>query len=155
MIKTLMIVDANIIEDGPIIDVEINVLDGFLKAPDGRNISLTKLEHIPDPINVKALIDTGTANCCIADWIVEKLALVEIGRKDASNALGQPYVSKMYMAQVVIPTVPEHFVCNGDVQSLPMKDTKFDCIIGRSILSHGISTYYGPENKFTLTFYIG
>ncbi|MCH7534709.1 MAG: hypothetical protein IH948_03015 [Bacteroidetes bacterium] len=152
MIKSLTVTDPDITDKGPIIEVTIPKPEGYHRFHDGRSIPLSSITEEIKPIQVKALIDTGSANCWIADWIVDKFGLLNLGGKKARNTLGIEHISGTYQATIIFPTEPLELEIPGIAQNLPLIDSNFDCIIGRAILEHCTFTYNGKQNKFTMEF---
>ena len=149
---SISIEQANITQEGPLIEIMVAIPEGTFTLPDGTVKSLSTITEPMNPIPVTALVDTGASDCTIANHIADLLGLVESGESIGTNVMGTTASYKRSPVSIIIPTQPDIFKIDGEVHRLPLTDNNFDFIIGRNLLAFMTLTYYGKENKFVLEF---
>jgi hypothetical protein len=116
------------------------------------------LRPIPQPVQLRALIDTGAEATCLDRAIITRAALPWLSPTQA-NMPGGPGLlwSSIYRAGVTIlhpsgrprqhHVTPYVLVCE-----LPLGLLGYDAVIGRDILATLRFTYDGPAGTFTLDY---
>jgi len=132
---------SNLEIEGPIVDVSFSIpneLDSKLKIEDKK---------IPNPILVKAMIDTGSSHCVIQENIPKQLGLSPVGATGIRTATGR---SECYLYFLRM-SIPKHnFVYEGVFTAVTLEAQQSACLIGRDLLSKCTFIYNGPKNEFTL-----
>jgi hypothetical protein len=136
-----------LLPEGAVVEVVIGL--------DRREIQTLRsaLRPVPQPRQLRALIDSGADLCCLDPAIVKALALIW----DSSLPTNMPAVtgltfSSLYRAGVtILHPSGQHFVApDMIVCELPLGVLGYDALIGRDILDLLRFTYDGPARAFAL-----
>lgn len=136
---------ANMVVSGPTADVHISVGPALAQYLSKQGLA------IPPAVPAVALIDTGASRTVITASIVQTLGIKPVGMaKMSTPSTSTPVPVQEYSIRVAFP--------NGtivDVQKAiqaPMGGQSIQCLIGRDVLQHGILTYIGYINQYSLSF---
>ncbi len=135
--------DLNLQKDGPLIEVL------FLISAELEEKYREDKKEIPEPVKVKALIDTGASMCVIQENIPKKLGLEPVGAIKISTPSSKDYECYQYFMRMTIPS--HSLTYQGVFIASPLQGQEINCLIGRDLLSHGILIYIGNSNLFTLS----
>lgn len=130
-------------KDGPVIEVH------FLISSELEKKYLTEKILLPDPIIIKALIDTGASACVLKKEIPERLGLTPIGTIKICTPSNKDHECYQYFMRMVIPT--QQLVYEGIFIAAPLDGQEISSLIGRDVLKNGILIYIGYANQFTLS----
>ena len=130
---------------GPRLEVLIGVSE-----PTHQAIRETGQEP-PEPVRVRALIDTGASTTVIAASLVPRLGLFPSGSKNILTPSCADHEAITYDISLYFPShnMPFPHVC---VIAAPLDGQGISCLIGRDILSRGLLIYEGYANRFILSF---
>ena len=135
---------------GPIIDVAV----GVSRA---RSQALQASGHpVPNPVQVRALVDTGASCTCIDPSVLASLGLSPTGVAaiHTPSTAQKPHSANQYDVSLVllhpklsltfhtVPVVEAHLSAVQGIQAL----------IGRDLLSNCLFVYDGQSGRFTLAF---
>lgn len=67
---SISIEQANITQEGPLIEIMVAIPEGTFTLPDGTVKSLSTITEPMDPIPVTALVDTGASDCNVLPTIL-------------------------------------------------------------------------------------
>lgn len=129
--------------DGPIIDVH------FFISSELEKKYLEEKKALPEPVVVKALIDTGASACVLRKEIPEKLGLTPIGITKICTPSTKDHECYQYFMRMVIPA--QNVTYEGIFISAPLDGQEIEGLIGRDVLKNGILIYIGYANQFTLS----
>jgi len=129
-------------KDGPILEVY------FLIPSELEKKYIEEKIPIPEPVIVKALIDTGASACAIKREIPERLGLKPTGVTNISTP-SSTQECYQYFIRMVIPS--HQITYQGVFIAAPMETGDVNCLIGRDVLKSGILIYIGYTNQFTLS----
>ena len=132
----------NLKEEGPLLEVQ------FIISSELEKKYKEESKQIPDPINVKALIDTGASSCVIQEDIPKKLGLQPVGQVKMSTPSCENTDCFVYFMRMISPA--HGLIYEGSFIGAPLKVQKIDCLIGRDVLKDSILIYLGYINQFTL-----
>lgn len=130
-------------KEGPIIEVH------FLISSELEKKYLEEKKPLPEPVPIKALIDTGASACVLKKEIPEKLGLTPIGTTKICTPSTKDHECYQYFMRMVIPA--QQLVYEGIFISTPLDGQEISCLIGRDVLKNGILIYIGYANQFTLS----
>ena len=135
------------------------LLNAVISISKERTAALTAANQpIPNPVSIRALVDTGASTTCIDPSILQALSLTPTGNiKMVTPSTGKtPVDIDQYDVSIMIPAalnqIPFH------LHTIPVACTDlvssqgFHALIGRDILSHCLLTYNGSMAVFTLAF---
>lgn len=108
-------------------------------------------KSIPDPISLSALIDTGASTCLIRKDIPERLGLKPTGTAKIATVQSRGHVCSTYWMRLVIKMENDMFVHTGSFTAVPLEEQDVSVLIGRDLLKHGVFTYAGNADKYTLS----
>jgi gag-polyprotein putative aspartyl protease len=136
--------------DGLLVDVVI----GF----DAKALRLLQLagQPIPQPVQVRGLLDTGADATAISAACAKRLSLAVVGTVSTHTAAGSLVVNQFsislsilgaHKAGLLLSVSPELTVTEWlDPPS------GLDALVGLDVLSQGLLIYDGPGQQFTLAF---
>jgi predicted aspartyl protease len=134
----------NIREIGPVLECLI--------APSQIYIDTLKLskDELPEPVKVRALIDTGASTTVVQKGIAKKLGLnvvsvIRIGTPSHINVECEVYDIAIIF-DITRVTFPNIMVIEA-----PLEGQDIQCLIGRDLLSTSVFIYNGIDNSFTLS----
>ena len=104
---------------------------------------------VPTPIGLEAKIDTGADRSVLSKGIAAQLGLHPVGVSFVDTPSSQNIRCYEYAVRIIFPN---DVVWQGALLESPMEDATKQCLIGRDILGHGVLTYIGYHNLFTLSF---
>lgn len=130
-------------KEGPILEVHFLISSELEKKYRKEN------KTIPEPIIIKALIDTGASACVIKKEIPEKLGLKPTGIIKICTPSCKDHECYQYFMRMVIPT--HGLIYEGPFISAPLEGQDVNCLMGRDSLKTGILIYIGYMNQFTLS----
>ena len=135
--------NQNLQIEGPVVEVQFLIskeLEAKLRA-EGK--------PIPQPLRVRALIDTGASNCAVQEDIPQKLGLQPIDKIPVSTPSGNALCYRYFMRMLI----PAHNIIYEGiftaVSGLIVQNIQ--CLIGRDLLSFSEFIYHGKQKSFTLT----
>lgn len=106
---------------------------------------------VPTPVRAAAMIDTGASGTVINPEIVKNLGIHPVGRVGINTpSTTEPVEVFQYNVDLVFPN---HTVI-PDILAIaaPLGGQAIQCLVGRDVLKHGVLTYIGYINQFTLSF---
>ncbi len=137
--------------DGPMVLAFVTVSEGRAKA-------LTEAKQpMPDPIKIRALVDTGASCTCVDPKVLEGLGLTPTGTTTVVTAGGVPEERSQFDIGLVIPgsnsadsllierTIPVVATHLLEIQG-------FHALIGRDILGRCVMNYNGALRTFTIAY---
>jgi hypothetical protein len=106
--------------------------------------------HVPPPVPVTALVDTGAFNSAIDRNIVLRLGLRPVGAALISSPgpVARPVRVLQYAVQIVLPTLDAVDITVIEAQV----DETIQAVLGRDILAHAIFIYNGFSGECTISF---
>lgn len=129
--------------EGPILEVH------FLISSDLENKYRIANIPIPEPVIVKALVDTGASSCIIQSKIPTDLKLEPIGKITINTPSSTNHECYQYYMRMVIPSTG--LVYEGVFIAAALEGQNISSLIGRDLLNNGIFIYIGYANQFTLS----
>lgn len=138
-------------KDGPVLELVVSVSRS-------RRYVLTRFQSlVPEPIVVRALIDTGATFSCLDSAVFKRLSLSSKGTipilTPTTGASPQPL--NRYDVDLKCLTTPlENLFLFEDfpVLEAPLAAQGIQALIGRDILERCLFVYDGPANTFSLSF---
>jgi len=126
------------------------VIQAFI-GPSREFIAAFGAASIAPPLAVSALIDTGAASTVITPETARILQLRTVG------------IIRVHTPTTVEPVLCRQFYVNINFTSAfavedilaieaPLTGQPIQCLIGRAVLSRGVLTYSGVDNRFRLAF---
>lgn len=135
--------NPNLQMEGPVVEVQ------FLLPKELEARYLAENKPLPEPVKVRALIDTGATNCAVQEDIPQKLGLQPIDTKTISTPSGD-IKCYLYFMRMLIPT--HNIITEGAFTAVPgLVVQHLHCLLGRDLLAHGELLYQGKLNQFILT----
>lgn len=130
---------------GPLVEVLIGPSRLYAQVLTSRG------KPVPPPVKATAMIDTGASGTVIAPGIIAQLGISAIGRTTMSTpSTTLPIAASKFHVALALPNnVVIHSVVAIEA---PLGGQHIDCLIGRDVLRHGVLTYIGYINQFTLSF---
>ena len=111
---------------------------------------------LPDPLNVRALVDTGADRSVVALSILKKLGLNPVGQTDLYTAStgGQPEVRDDYVVDLSFSgdkpgRLAEDLIVVG---SDGLSGLSVEMLLGRDVLGNCLLVYDGPNRRFSLAY---
>jgi hypothetical protein len=133
----------NLTLTGPTLDIQVLISSELQEQ-------LTKVKNeIPNPIPIKALIDTGASHSIIRKEIPEKLNLKPIGTVKINTPSSKDHECYQYFMRLIFPSHGLSY--EGIFTATPLEGQNIDCLIGRDLLASSILIYIGYDNSFTLS----
>jgi len=105
--------------------------------------------EVPDPVPVKAMIDTGATVSVIEPDVAKRLGLKPVGIVEISTASSESVECYQYLIRLIFPN---NVIVETTAVEAPLRGQQTQCLIGRDVLSHGVLVYTGYINQFTLSF---
>jgi hypothetical protein len=145
------IVTGEITEDGAVIDALVGV------SRSRRGALLRVGFAVPEPVAVRAPLDTGSFACAFMPEVFQRLgveALQQIPVRTPSTRPGEPHICGLYDVELTL-------VSNGRavpfrrIQAIASDDFDRDgvqALIGRDVLDACVLEYCGPHLAFSLAF---
>lgn len=133
----------NLEGDGPVLEVHFsipNILESQYRKSG---------KPIPEPIIVKALIDTGASSCVIQSDIPQKLGLQPVGATKINTPSCQDSECYQYFMRMILPQ--QGLFYEGVFTAAPLSGQNINSLIGRDVLKQGILIYIGYVNQFTFS----
>ena len=133
----------NLQQQGPMVDVRLWIgtpVEGALKKSGNK---------IPQPVQAKALIDTGATGTVIHPELVKQLGLKPIGIVSITTPSSENVPCYEYIIRIMFPN---NVVMESFAVEAPLKGQQIQCLIGRNVLARGVLVYTGYINQFTLSF---
>lgn len=143
--SSITISSPNLCEEGPKLYVTVSI------SRDLEEKYKESGQKVPDPMSLSALIDTGASNCLIRKDIPGKLGLKPIGTAKIATVQSRGHVCSVYWIRLVIKMANDVFVHTGPFTAVPLEEQDISILIGRDVLKHGIFTYEGKANKYTIS----
>ncbi len=140
---SVTITPDNLEKDGPILEIHFFVSSELEKNYKEKNIPL------PEPVIIKALIDTGASACVLKKEIPEQLGLKPTGVIKICTPSSKDHECYQYYMRMVIPS--HKLVYEGPFISAPLDGQEISGLIGRDVLKNGILISIGYANQFTLS----
>ena len=133
------------------------VVDLFA-APRVSRIAAMKAagESSPEPVQVRALADTGASRSFVQTSILERLELVSLGTELVHSLPtgSSPKLARLFAIQLFFSGVPGG-VITPDLQVAEAEDLSgfgVDMLLGRDVLNRCLLIYNGHEGRFTIAF---
>lgn len=140
--SSVTVAQKDLEQEGPILEVQFFISTELEKKYRADN------KKLPEPITVKALIDTGASGCTLKKDIPESLGLEPIGKINIITPSGTQECYQYFMKMVILPN---NVVYEGPFIAAPLDGQEIKTLIGRDILKNGILIYIGYVNQFTLS----
>lgn len=141
------------------IGAEGPVLSAIVAVSEARAAALRSAgQPIPDPVPIRALLDTGASCTCIDPFVVDALELTPTGsvRINTPTTGNRPQDRNQYDVGLAIPgAVRGHaplFLATIPVVATDLQQQGFAALLGRDILSACLLTYNGTMGWYTLAF---
>jgi hypothetical protein len=135
----------NLVAVGPVVELYVGPSHSLAQA------LAKKGKSAPSPVQVLAMIDTGSSGTVLAPPVVQRLGIHPVGvaqRMTPSTKTAVPvnqyHVGLSFPNQVAVP----------DVLAIeaPLGGQPVQCLIGLDSLSQGVLVYIGYTQQFTLSF---
>jgi predicted aspartyl protease len=104
---------------------------------------------LPDPVAVKAMIDTGATGSVVQPAVVKQLGLQPIGVVNISTPSSESVPCYQYSVRLIFPN---NVIAEAIAIEAPLRGQQIQCLVGRDVLAHGVFVYTGYINQFTLSF---
>lgn len=136
------------------------ILNGFIGVSLARRNALVAANQaVPNPAQIRGLIDTGASGTCVDPSVLTILGLSPTGSVTVNTPStgNQPHVADQYDVSLLIPgalathaplTVPNLPVMCAEL----LTAQGFHALIGRDILSRCLFSYNGAMGLFTLAY---
>jgi hypothetical protein len=134
------------------------VINAFVGVSGPRLAALTKAGvPIPNPVLVRALVDTGASHTVVDPTVMKALGLDprRIAKTITPSTGATPHKCFTYDISFHVPlgTATSLFSkLAWEVSSLELKHQGFEVLLGRDILAEGMLVYDGRANTFALAF---
>lgn len=134
------------------------LVDAVVAVSGARRQALEKAgQTIPDPIPIRALLDTGASGTCIDPAVLTALGLTPTGMIAVNTPTtgNQPHQAFQYDVGLLIPApagLPLVRPSLAVVASELLQRQGFHALIGRDILHGCILTYNGSAGLFMLAY---
>ncbi|MBU3906647.1 MAG: retroviral-like aspartic protease family protein [Nanoarchaeota archaeon] len=135
--------NPNLEADGPVLEVQFLISSELEKKYKKEN------NPLPEPVTVKALIDTGATSCVIQEDIPKKLNLQPVGEVNMSTPSTKGCNCFQYYMRMVIPS--HNLIYEGPFIAASLDGQNISSLIGRDVLKDSILIYIGNKNQFTLS----
>lgn len=128
---------------GPLLQVFI--------GPSRELIAAYGTERVAAPIPVSAPVDTGAAATVFTAETAALLGLGSVGAVSIHTPTTiDPVLCRQFHVNVYLS--PAFAVENIVVIEASLTGQSLQCLLGRDVLSHGVLTYDGRHNRFSLAF---
>jgi len=145
-------VSGKLVNAGAIIEVQVGVGVARRQVLESRKI------RVPDPIFVKAIIDTGSFLSACSPRIFEELGISPVSYqpiRTASTEPGKPHDCPVFDVSLAV-------IANARPEPLPItrllefshwgEEEGAEAVMGRDLLAHCCLDYRGAHKTFTLSF---
>lgn len=134
------------------------LIDAFVGVSSARHAALTaQNQAIPNPVRIRALVDTGASGTCVDPSVVASLGLTPTGQTPMSTpSTGTtPHIADQYDVSLIIPCqnkppLVQQTVGVACVQLLAPQG--FHALIGRDLLRQCVLTYDGTRGFFIIAY---
>jgi len=133
----------NLRADGPVIEVRLALRSTF------EQTLIQNYQAVPEPIKIRALIDTGSPITVIREGIADRLSIDPSGTDWLTTALSSYTQCPVYPVRLLFSDEASFEVT---VAAVPLPYQNVECLIGRDVLRHAVLTYIGFKDTFTLSF---
>lgn len=133
------------------------ILSAYITVSEARAAALTEAgQPIPQPVLIRALVDTGASCTCVDPSVLATLNLTPTGSVSINTpSTGTtPHLADEYDVGLTIPdgASPLFLQTIPVVASELLTSHGFHALIGRDILEHCLLVYNGKESFFSLAF---
>jgi predicted aspartyl protease len=128
---------------GPVVELALVVDEALEKHLRANNLP------VPAPVVTHAMIDTGATGTVISPSIPKQLNLSPVGVTSINTASHANVRCYQYPLRILFP---RNVVAETLAIAAPLQGQNIQCLIGRDLLRHGVLTYIGYANQFTLSF---
>jgi len=125
---------------GPVVDLRLAPCRAALQSME------RKRQTLPEPMDLKALVDTGASRSIIQESLVQTMRIFPVGIARMSTTLKRQTLAYEYYLDVELGTIHFTSVFIG----APLPDSTVQVLLGRDFLSHGVFHYDGKTSSFTL-----
>jgi hypothetical protein len=142
------VINAPIDPAGCIIQVAVHVSKSRADALTAAGRS------VPNPLIVRALLDTGASSTCIDPAVAAKLGLTPTGTTMIHTATPTPHPTLHNLYDVNLILVGPVSLTFGPIPVAECDISAIDCqmLLGRDVLQYCCFTYNGRAKLFTLAF---
>jgi len=133
------------VQNGPVVEVLIGPSQLFMQAMAPRGVT--------PAVSAKALamIDTGASGTVVTPMVIQQLGLKPVGVTMMSTpSTTAPVQVSQFNLGLSFPNGV--FVPSIIAIEAPLSGQHIQCLIGRDVLKHGVLTYIGYMNQFTVSF---
>lgn len=136
---------ANMVQVGPIVEISVGPSIPYVQA------MTKKGKKVPSPVKAVAMIDTGASGTVVTPGLVEQLGLSPVGTSKMNTPSTTDAVeAAVYNLGLAFPNGVS--VASVLAFEAPLGGQHIQCLIGRDVLKHGVLTYIGYINQYTLSF---
>lgn len=136
------------------------LLSAVVRISQERHLALTTNKlPVPNPVAIRALVDTGASATCIDPSVLQSLQLTPTGNASMNTpSTGkQPVSVDQYDVSILVPPsganqIPLIFNTIPVICTELLSSQGFHALIGRDVLMHCIFTYNGSTGLFTLAY---
>lgn len=134
------------------------LMDAWVGVSDARRTTLLLLNQaVPNPVQIRALVDTGASGTCIDPSVMAPLGLTPKGQVQmCTPSTGvTPHIADQYDVSIFIPcgSNPPLTLRTVGVACVELLASQgFHALIGRDILRACLLTYNGTTGTFTLAY---
>ena len=114
-------------------------------------------QQAPNPIQIRALVDTGASGSCVDPAVLQALALSPTGVATVATPSSTAHVAQQYDVSIAIPGASAAhaplFAVNVPVIAAQLSAPQgFQALFGRDILAACVFIYNGAIGTFTLAY---
>lgn len=135
------------------------VIDAWIAVSAARHAALTEAAlPIPNPIQIRALIDTGATSTCIDPSVLQTLNLTPTGSTtvETPSTGGIPVSADQYDIGLIVPAGDKQrplMVPNLPVICMTLFPSMgYHALIGRDVLAQCVFSYNGSMETFMLAY---
>lgn len=135
------------------------MIEAFIGVSEPRFNALTAAKlPIPNPVLIKALVDTGASHSAVDPAILKtvlQLSPRRIAKTMTPSTGATPHKCYTYDVSIHIPMGTATALFSKmvwEVSGLELKHQGFEMLLGRDVLASGILVYDGKANTFALAF---
>ncbi|MHB1784249.1 MAG: pepsin/retropepsin-like aspartic protease family protein [Acidimicrobiales bacterium] len=136
---------------GPTLDISVSQHGTLLHWATNQNVA------VPSPIDLLALVDTGSSGSVVQQGVPARLGLQPVGQQKmvtpSTQSVGgqlQTTTCLQYAMRFTIPNGPETIWWDGLVVEAPLQGQNIGALIGRDLLNQFVLIYMGHMNQYTL-----
>lgn len=132
------------------------MIDVLVGVSDPKRLALTAAKQpIPNPVPIRALIDTGASCTCLDPLVVQQLGLVPTGTTPMLTPTTGPNPVNCNQYDVLLALI--HPMLHYTFHALPVVESQvvhqgFHLLLGRDVLNGCHLTYQGHAQTFSLCF---